>query len=246
MRRTAISVVRAALHVRSRAFRFDEVSSALVFSPHQDDEAFGCGGTLALMARRPTALGLVFLTDGSGSHPNHPTVAPSELSRMRKNEARAAAAALGVPWEAMAFLDVRDGTLSHLDAGLSREFEGKIAALVTQARPAAIFLPGRRDGSTEHEAAFASIARALSRADQQPRIFEFPIWSWWNPSLLVGPLLSCRRIWHAEIGSVLNMKAQALAAYTSQTHPIAPQTSPALPPGFAAMFLGTREYFFEW
>jgi LmbE family N-acetylglucosaminyl deacetylase len=246
IRRVLSALIRAVLRVRSRPLAFDDILSVVVISPHPDDEAFGCGGTLSLMARRQMALGLILLTDGSASHPGHPTVTPSEMSRIRKDEARAAAAALDVKWEETAFLDVRDGSLAHLGARESLDFEAKIAELLAKAKPTAILLPGRGDGSTEHEAAFSSVARALKQMGRQPRVLEFPVWSWWNPTLLLGPALSCGRIWRVDIRSVASMKARALASYASQTLPVAPQLDPALPLGFADMFLGDSEYFFEW
>jgi LmbE family N-acetylglucosaminyl deacetylase len=246
LRRALSALVRAALRLRSRALAFDDISSVVVISPHPDDEAFGCGGTLSLMARRQTALGLIFITDGSASHPGHPTVPPSELARIRRDEARAAAAALEVKWEETTFLDIPDGSLAHLGASESREWETKIAGLLARAKPTAILLPGRGDGSTEHEAAFTGVARALKQMAQQPRVLEFPVWSWWNPTLLAGQALSCRRIWRVDIRAVREKKARALASYASQTLPISPQLDPALPPGFSAMFLGGSEYFFEW
>jgi LmbE family N-acetylglucosaminyl deacetylase len=148
--------------------------------------------------------------------------------------------------ERATFLDARDGALSRLDASDCGGLEAKIAALLTQEIPAVVFLPGRRDGSTEHEAAFTLFARAVKQAGLQPRVFEFPVWSWWNPTLLLSPLFSCRRIWRVDIKPVLEMKVRALASYSSQTLPIPPQLDPALPPGFASMFLGGSEYFFEW
>jgi LmbE family N-acetylglucosaminyl deacetylase len=246
LRRAVFFFFRAAIRLRSRPFPFDSMASALVIAPHPDDEALGCGGTLALMARRQARLNLIFLTDGSASHPGHPTVSPSEIARRRKSEAHAALAALGVTGQRATFLDARDGALSHLDEGECGKLEARIATLLTQEIPAAVFLPGRRDGSTEHEAAFALFARSLGQAGLQPRVFEFPVWSWWNPTLLLGPLFSCRRIWRADIRPVLEMKVRALASYSSQALPIPPQLDPALPPGFAAMFLGGDEYFFEW
>ena len=36
-----------------------------------------------------------------------------------------------------------------------------------------------------------------------------------------------------------------MASYSSQTDPIPPETSPALPLGFASLFLGREEFLFE-
>ncbi len=35
-----------------------------MFSPHQDDEAFGCGGMIALKSEQGIPVVVVFLTDG--------------------------------------------------------------------------------------------------------------------------------------------------------------------------------------
>ncbi|HUD95803.1 PIG-L deacetylase family protein, partial [Sphingobium sp.] len=41
----------------------------LVLAPHPDDETLGAGALIAQTCRSQTFAGLVFLTDGSGSHP---------------------------------------------------------------------------------------------------------------------------------------------------------------------------------
>lgn len=40
--------------------------SAIVFSPHQDDETLGCGGMIALRRAQNIPVSVVFLTDGQG------------------------------------------------------------------------------------------------------------------------------------------------------------------------------------
>ncbi len=246
LRRAIGLLFRIGLRLRSRPFPYEEVGTVVVIAPHPDDESFGCGGTLAIMARRQAVLNLVFLTDGSASHPGHPTVSPSEIAQRRRDEARRAAGVLGLPWERVEFLDVRDGTLSHLDAESIQGLEARIGALLARARPTSIFLTCRRDGRAEHEAAFTRVTHAIEVSGLRARILEYPVWSWWNPALLLGPMRKCRRVWRADCRSTLDSKARALALYASQTLPIAPEVSPALPQGFASMFLHGGEYFFEW
>jgi LmbE family N-acetylglucosaminyl deacetylase len=245
LRRLVLGLVRTALRLRSRALPRDSVASALVVAPHPDDETFGCGGAVALLVRGGAAVHVVFVTDGSASHPSHPAVAPSEIAARRREEARTATGALGVDWERVAFLGERDGALARLGDERAEEAVGRIAAMLARLAPAAVLTPCRLDGSSEHDASFALVSRALLRAGQGPRLLEFPVWSWWNPLLLLGPMLASRRVWRVDLRDFRVAKARAIASYASQTEPIAPDTAPALPAGFAAMFLCGEEFLFE-
>jgi LmbE family N-acetylglucosaminyl deacetylase len=52
-------------------------------------------------------------------------------------------------------------------------------------------------------------------------------------------------VWRLDLRDALELKARAIASYASQTSPIPPETSPALPPEFASLFLCGEEFFFE-
>lgn len=197
------------------------------------------------MAKSGVALHVVFLTDGEASHPGHATANPSAIASLRRDEARSAMSILGLNWDKVTFLGARDGSLAALDAAGAAGIVDRIAALLSQVMPEAILLPCRKDGSSEHDAAFALVGRALDQARLSPRIFEFPVWSWWNPTLLLRYLLAYRKVWRVELGSTRDLKGIALASYASQTLPIPPQSTPALPPGFVSMFLGEEEFFLE-
>ncbi len=198
------------------------------------------------MAQRQATLNLVFVTDGGASHPRHPIVTPADIAKRRKDEAHEATGILGVNWEHVTFLGIRDGTVSHLDERQGTELEARIAALIERLAPDAILLPCRGDGSSEHDAVFLRVARAIGKTGLKTRVLEFPVWSWWNPLLMAAPILSCRNVWRVDFRPVRNLKGRAITSYASQTLPIPPETNPALPPGFAGMFLGGDEYFFEW
>lgn len=245
LRRAIANLVRAGLRVRSSRFSPDMLTSALVFSPHPDDESFGCGGTLALLSRGKVAIHVAFITDGGASHPFHAVVPPKEISQRRRKEAIAAAGALGIGLSGVTFLEAPDGALARLHGEDLQKTLENISAVLTRVMPDAILLPCRRDGSSEHDAAFWLARRALDGSGLRPRIFEFPVWSWWNPMLLLRSMFEYKKVWRVTLGDAREAKARAIASYVSQTHPIPPDTTSALPPGFASMFLGDEEFLLE-
>src|SRR5689334_16054551 len=80
----------------------------IVLAPHLDDESLGCGGLIAecvASGRPPTIL---FLTDGTGSHPGSVEFPSGRLRTLRQQEAIAAGRALGVSADRILFLDQKD------------------------------------------------------------------------------------------------------------------------------------------
>ncbi|HEY4595356.1 MAG TPA: PIG-L family deacetylase, partial [Thermoanaerobaculia bacterium] len=88
-------------------------ASALVLSPHHDDEVLGCGGLIADLAAAGTVVRILFLTDSSGGAED---VADRETyGRRRREEAAKACEILGVT--GCDHLGLPDGALDqHLDA----------------------------------------------------------------------------------------------------------------------------------
>lgn len=238
-------VLRGLLRLRSRPFALDSGSVALVLAPHPDDEALGCGGMVLRKRLQGAAVQIAYITDGSASHPGHPTVTPARLAVQRQQEAREAARRLGVEPTSLHFLGAADGSLARLDDAIAEQLTNRIATLISEIQPGEIFLPCRRDGSSEHEAAFVFAMRAHDRAGSQARVLEFPVWAWWNPLRLIRPLLGSRRIWRLDFHGDEMIKSAAIAAHASQVHPLAPDASPALSPTFLAAFAPAEEFYFE-
>jgi LmbE family N-acetylglucosaminyl deacetylase len=98
----------------------------LVLAPHPDDEVLGAGGVLQQAVARGLPVRVVFLTYGDGSErtllgfPGRPALTPKAVLAMgerRREEALAAADALGVPRDRLAFLGYPDrGTLKIFTA----------------------------------------------------------------------------------------------------------------------------------
>ncbi len=237
--------LRFGLCLISRPYSSPLGTVALIISPHQDDETLGCGGLIALKRLDGQSVHVAFVTDGSASHHGHPVRSPTEVSALRADEARTSLRLLGVETPAIHFLGAPDGKLARLSPDRFEAVAAQITALLADIRPNEVFLPFRRDGGAEHEAAFALFAHALRSTAYRPRVYEFPIWSWWNPLLLITSIFPLRRIVRFRFDGYEFLKARALAAYKSQTEPMPPWTRPVLPPGFVRSFESSEEFFFE-
>lgn len=244
-RRRLAACISIGLRLRSRPLVISGVERWLVVAPHQDDETLGCGGLIH--ARRQAALPVhvLFLTDGSASHPGHPRVPPVAIADLRRAESTKALHLLGVQADALHFINAADGTLAQLRPEAANRLVGEIAMTLTSIAPTVVFLPCGDDGSSEHDAAFVLVRRALAAAKLQPRLLEYPIWSRWSPRQFATHLVKPSTVWRGDFRSAAAQKTRSLAVFTSQTEPLPPWTEPALPRGFAAFFASGEEFFFE-
>lgn len=87
---------------------FDTTHTVLVVAAHPDDEALGCGGTMARLAAQGAAVHTPFLTDGVSAREK----VDAEASAARQRMGDAAAAALGTI--APAYLDFPDNRIDSV------------------------------------------------------------------------------------------------------------------------------------
>jgi N-acetylglucosamine malate deacetylase 2 len=140
----------------------NEPGRLLAILAHPDDEAFRCGGTLALLARRGMVVHLLTATRGeAGSCGDPPVCTPEELPTQREQELRCACAALGI--EPPRLLDHRDGALAEADKD---EAVRQVLAVIRELRPQ-VLLTWPADGLSghpDHVAVSSWTARAFDRA----------------------------------------------------------------------------------
>ncbi len=107
----------------------------LFIGPHPDDIEIGAGATVAKLARLGKDICFLICTDGRFGLGNAPEgVGPDELALLRAEEARAAAALLGVG--DVRFLGLSDGALYE-----TSELERGIADAVADFCPDILFVP---------------------------------------------------------------------------------------------------------
>lgn len=215
-----------------------EISSkkALVFSPHQDDETLGCGGTIALKRSLGVPVKVVYLTDGRHSRPSW--ISSKEIIEIRKQEALAALHVLGVDSSEAYFLNQVDGSLEFLSGKQRQQTTNQLAQLINSFMPEEIYIPHRDDCHKDHEETYKLVLDAVAQTELQVEIFQYPIWIFWqSPTSLSFRLKSLENSCRVAINSAQDTKKRAIHAYHSQAH--------SLPYGFLRRFFMPYEIFFR-
>jgi LmbE family N-acetylglucosaminyl deacetylase len=157
----------------------DLAATALVFSPHQDDETLGCGGTIIRKREAGAEVKIVFMTDGSGSH-NH-LISKAELVNLRQQEAIKAAQVLGVNPENVVFLAFRDGELAQSLTKVmppTSSAISQIKELLEQNQPQQVYIPYVRETHPDHLATNQIVLTALKNYQKDVVVYEYPVWYW--------------------------------------------------------------------
>lgn len=143
------------------------MSRVLVLSPHPDDEAIGCGGTLRKHAVGGDEVRVVFLTSGEKGGHGRP---PDETARVREEEARAAAEVLGIG--EVEFWRQPDGALDP-----TPELVARLRRALDTFGPRLVYVPHDREMHPDHRAAVALVQSALAGLADPPRVFMFEVWT---------------------------------------------------------------------
>lgn len=223
------------------------IGSALVMAPHPDDESLGCGGTIALLRERGNAVHVLFVSDGTMSHPNSKAYPASRLRDLREQEAREALHRLGVDANACTFLRYPDRRVpANQDSGFP-EAVARVATLLDEVKPTTLFMPWQRDPHPDHRACWQMGMAAVQQSCVKPRVLEYLIWLWELGTEDDLPTPGERTVWQVDIGSVMNQRNQAVAAHQSQVSHLIDDDPAAfyLSPDLLRHFEPPRELFLE-
>jgi LmbE family N-acetylglucosaminyl deacetylase len=235
--------------------------SAIVFSPHFDDETLACGGTILKKKAAGAHIKIVFMTDSSTSHRH--LMPEDRLKAIRAGEALAAGKHLGIDAGDLLCLNYRSDRLGEQIHASAK----KVARILRHERPEDVFIPYSKDQQPDHMAANASVRLALRLTGHEALVYEYPVWFWsqwpWIHRTARGPRgmirvsaeavisgLAITRDFNAMVyvGDVLETKMNALAEYRSQMTRLVPGdrwlTLADINDGeFLECFLGTYEIF---
>ena len=109
--------------------------TVLIFTPHPDDDTFGCGGIMKILADNGNNVQVVVYTnDDKGSRDLEMT--SERLARIRKAEQEKACKILGIPKENITWFGYEDGNLEYADP---QRLRGEVARQMKIHRPDAVF-----------------------------------------------------------------------------------------------------------
>lgn len=191
-------------------------AATVIFAPHPDDESLGCGGLMATLTDRVQRVYVVFVSDGSMSHPNSKKFDRERRIALREQEARAACGLLGVAAEDIHFLRLPDGAVPRPD---SIEFDAavpRLAARLLQWEADTLVVPWRRDPHPDHRATWELCQAAAGRLPRPPRWIEYPVWMWETRNAVDLPRPEEMIVWRLAIGDQLARKQRAILAHASQ------------------------------
>ena len=191
----------------------------LVVAPHPDDESLGCGGAIALLSSFGSPVNVLFISDGTGSHPNSRKYPAPVLRDLRESEAKDALALLGAAPGSAAFLRLKDGAVPGKDAAGFAEAVTSCQAYLADIKPQTILLPWRRDPHPDHRATSQIMQAALAGMPDKPRVLEYPVWAWERAAPEDVPQTDEAQAFRLDISSVSAVKRSAVDAHQSQvTH----------------------------
>lgn len=148
---------------------------------HPDDETFGPGGTIAKYAREGARVSVIIATSGQAGRAAGLASNAEELGRVREDEARQAAAYLGV--SSIHFFGYMDGKLDQADES---EITEKVARLICEQKPDVVVTFGPEGAGNEHRdhQRISRIATAAVAAAADPDGFSDRIEAGTGPHLV--------------------------------------------------------------
>lgn len=174
----------------------------LVLSPHPDDEAIGCGGTLRKHVLEGDVVRVVFLTFGEkGGHGR----SPEETRHLREAEARRAAKLLGL--QHVEFWGQPDGALRSTGP-LVQRLRAKLAAW----KPKVIYLPHPGEMHPDHRATVRLLRKAMHIAGRDG-LAEIRLFEVWTPLQRLDVIV--------DVSPHMKTKLAAIRAYKCQCQVLA-------------------------
>ena len=188
------------------------VSTVLVIAAHPDDEALGCGGTIARYAAEGYEVHLAFLADGVGARgtPGGELAQQErEALNRRRAAARKAAAILGAA--SVSFDDLPDNQLDSLPL---LDITQSVEALIAQHQPSIVLTHHAGDLNIDHRRVHQAVITACrpqrGHCVRTLMAFEVPSSTEWQPPGS-GPAFEPN--WFVDISETLVKKCAALDAY---------------------------------
>jgi LmbE family N-acetylglucosaminyl deacetylase len=185
-----------------------------VVAAHPDDEALGCGGTMARMADEGCEVHVLLLADGETSRSGAAPVGPERLAARR---AAAESAAGILRCASVEILSLPDNRLDGLDL---LDVVQRIETFLNRRRPATVLTHHTGDVNVDHrvvhDAVLAACRPQPGHTVKELLFFEVPSSTEWCPAGSASPF---HPDWFVDISATLDRKRGALRAYAGELRP---------------------------
>jgi LmbE family N-acetylglucosaminyl deacetylase len=157
-------------------FSYAKYKRTVVVAPHPDDETLGCGGLVSGLRSLGGAVYVIFVTDGSASHPNSKIWPSARLAEQREKEAKDALVCLGLQNEPRMFLRLVDAAMPPAGSPAWQGAVLELREVLQSFSPDLAIIPWRRDPHCDHRASWQLFHTALKQTSVHPEELEYAIW----------------------------------------------------------------------
>ncbi|WBO21522.1 PIG-L deacetylase family protein [Sphingomonas abietis] len=175
----------------------------VVIAPHPDDETLGAGALIAQAAAADRFGGVVYLTDGTGSHP----AGTPRLASIRRAEARTAIHRLIAESPSITRMGWQDARPHDPASARFDRDARRLGALLRRSRIDAVAVTGPSERHCDHVAAYWLAEAAIRHARRRVALFLYGVWG--DP-----PGNGCRLLRTRPLAP--GIRRRALAAHRSQ------------------------------
>lgn len=190
--------------------------TTVVIAPHPDDESLGCGGTIALLRDAGLPVHVVFVSDGTLSHPNSKKYPAEKLRELRETEALAALKILKVDQADASFMRLKDRSVPNPGEAGFEPAVLQILQILIPLKPDTVLVTWKNDPHPDHRASWQIVNQAVADLEKKPRILQYLIWIWElgnHADLIVN---QHNKLYRVDIATVFEQKKEAIAAHISQ------------------------------
>jgi LmbE family N-acetylglucosaminyl deacetylase len=178
------------------------MKNILVISPHPDDEAIGCGGTIRKHAEEGDHVSVIFLTSGGqGGHGKSEV----ETIQIREQEALEAKDILHI--SNVYFWNEPDGKLKASEKNIDRLHQA-----IESLHPDIIYVPHSNEQHPDHQAAAQLVRQVMTSLNGdtvKPEVYMYEVWT---------PIQDMDQI--VDISPYIDIKRAAIQAYRSQCNAV--------------------------
>ncbi len=231
------------LFKQATPINISNIYSVVVLAPHPDDESLGCGGLIAMLADEHKKVFVIFITDGSFSHPNSKKYPVDKLAALRKAEAVAALKELSVDESNIFFMNKKDRALPNFDEIGFNKNSQELKQVIDNCKPDLVLVPYEKDPHPDHRTTWQMLMNVRT-SNTQFSILEYLIWLYNLGEEKDLPEQQAEWLF-ADISHYIKQKQKAIYKHVSQTTRLIDDDADGfmLTPDVLQHFNVTKEYF---